>query len=79
MRKVLSFIAGLLVGIVTGGSLALLLTPVPGPELQHRAQDYVNRLVEEGKAAAEARRAELETQLEAFKQGKPLGAGGPQA
>lgn len=79
MRKALSFIAGLLVGVVTGGSLALLLTPVPGPELQHRVQDYVNRLVEEGKAAAEARRAELETQLEAFKQGKPLGAGGPQA
>ncbi|MDX9953674.1 MAG: YtxH domain-containing protein [Anaerolineae bacterium] len=79
MRKTLSFIAGLLVGVVTGGSLALLLAPVPGPELQHRAQDYFNRLIEEGKAAAEARRAELETQLEAFKQGKPLGSDTPQA
>ncbi|HOV47987.1 MAG TPA: hypothetical protein PLM06_05055 [Anaerolineae bacterium] len=78
MRKALSFMAGLMIGIVTGGSLALLLTPTPGPELQRRAQEYVQRLVEEGKAAAEARRAEMETQLEAFKQGKPLGTGAPQ-
>jgi len=78
MRKALSFVAGLMIGIVTGGSLALLLTPTPGPELQRRAQEYVQRLIEEGKAAAEARRAEMETQLEAFKQGKPLGTGGPQ-
>jgi len=75
MRKALSFMAGLMIGIVTGGSLALLLTPTPGPELQRRAQEYVQRLIEEGKAAAEARRAEMETQLEAFKQGKPLGTG----
>ncbi|HRU94280.1 MAG TPA: hypothetical protein P5195_03485 [Anaerolineae bacterium] len=78
MRKALSFMAGLMIGIVTGGSLALLLTPTPGPELQRRAQEYVQRLIEEGKAAAEARRAEMETQLEAFKQGKPLGTGAPQ-
>ncbi|HPD40265.1 MAG TPA: hypothetical protein PLD43_01750 [Anaerolineae bacterium] len=78
MRKALSFMAGLMIGIVTGGSLALLLTPTPGPELQRRAQEYVQRLIEEGKAAAEARRAEMETQLEAFKQGNPLGTGAPQ-
>ena len=78
MRKALSFMAGLMIGIVTGGSLALLLTPTPGPELQRRAQEYVQRLIEEGKAAADARRAEMETQLEAFKQGKPLGTGAPQ-
>ena len=78
MRKALSFVAGLMIGIVTGGSLALLLTPTPGPELQRRAQEYVQRLIEEGKAAAEARRAEMETQLEAFKQGKLLGTGAPE-
>ncbi len=78
MRRALSFIAGMLIGIVTGGSLALLLTPAAGPELQHQAKDYFNRLIEEGKAAAEARREELETQLEAFKQGKPLGSGASQ-
>lgn len=78
MRKALSFMAGLMIGIVTGGSLALLLTPTPGPELQRQAQEYIQRLIEEGKAAAEARRAEMETQLEAFKQGKPLGTGAPQ-
>ena len=72
MRKAISFIAGLLIGVVTGGSLMLLLTPLSGPKLQSQVQEYVNRLIEEGKTAAEARRAELETQLEAFKQGKPL-------
>lgn len=78
MRKALSFVAGLLIGVVTGGGLAVLLTPVAGPELQNKTRDYVNRLIEEGKAAAEARRAEMENQLEAFKQGKPLGTGTPQ-
>ncbi|MBN1262247.1 MAG: YtxH domain-containing protein [Anaerolineae bacterium] len=72
MRKALSFIAGLFAGVATGGVIAFLFAPESGPELQQQIRDYVNHLIEEGQAAAEARRLELETQLEAFKQGKPI-------
>jgi len=72
MRKVFAFLAGLLVGFLTGGVISLILAPQSGPELQHRIQEGVERLVEEGKSAAEARRLELESQLESFKQGRPI-------
>lgn len=72
MRKVFAFLAGLLIGALTGGIVAILLAPQSGAELQQKIQDGVQRLVEEGKSAAEARRLELETQLESFKQGRPI-------
>ncbi|HNT74020.1 MAG TPA: YtxH domain-containing protein [Anaerolineae bacterium] len=81
MRKIFAFLAGLLLGILAGGVAALLLAPQSGPELKRRIQDGVQHLVEEGKSAAEARRLELESQLESFKQGRPivLQAASPQA
>lgn len=81
MRKIFAFLAGLLLGILAGGVAALLLAPQSGPELKRRIQDGVQHLVEEGKSAAEARRLELESQLESFKQGRPivLQAAAPQA
>jgi gas vesicle protein len=71
MRKVFSFLGGMMVGAFTGGLLALLLAPETGPELQQQIRDYVDQLVNEGKDAARQRRLELEQQLEAFKKGKP--------
>ena len=72
MRKFLMFLAGMLVGIWTGGILALLFAPQAGQELQRQIREGVERLVEEGRSAAEARRLELEQQLESFKQGRPI-------
>lgn len=71
MRKVFSFLGGMMVGAFTGGLLALLLAPETGPELQQQIRDYVDQLVNEGKEAARQRRLELEQQLEAFKKGEP--------
>ncbi len=72
MRKFFVFLAGVVVGAWTGGMLSLLFAPESGSELQVRIREGVNRLVEEGKSAAESRRHELEEQLESFKQGRPI-------
>ena len=72
MRKFGIFLAGLVVGLWTGGMLSLLFTPQSGSALQKLIREGVERLVEEGKSAAESRRLELEEQLESFKQGRPI-------
>jgi gas vesicle protein len=72
MRKIVSFLAGLLAGAVVGAAAAILLAPYSGSELQEQVRSRVQGLVEEGRRAAAARRAELEAQLEAFKRGTPV-------
>ena len=72
MRKIVSFLVGLLAGAVVGAAVAILLAPYSGPELQQRVRARAQRLIEEGRRAAAARRAELEAQLEAFKRGAPV-------
>ena len=72
MRKIVGFLAGLLAGAVVGAAAAILLAPHSGPELQEQVRSRVLGLVEEGRRAAAARRAELEAQLEAFKRGTPV-------
>ena len=72
MRKTFSFLGGLILGVITGGTVALLLAPESGPELQREIQAYMDHLIEEGKMAADARRREMEQQLDAFKRGHPL-------
>jgi gas vesicle protein len=72
MRKFFVFLTGFLAGVWTGGMLSLLFAPESGSELQLRIREGVERLVEEGKSAAETRRHDLEEQLESFKQGRPI-------
>jgi gas vesicle protein len=72
MRKVISFLVGLAAGSVVGATVAILLAPYSGRELQERARTRVQGLIEEGKRAAAIRRAEMEAQLEAFKRGTPV-------
>lgn len=72
MRRVIAFLAGVICGALVGGVVGLLLAPYAGPELQKRIQDRVQELIEKGQQAAAAKRVELEAQLEAFKQGRPV-------
>ena len=72
MRKGISFMMGLFAGAVVGGIVAILLAPYSGPELQERVRSRARALIEEGRRAAAARRAELEAQLETFKRGTPV-------
>jgi gas vesicle protein len=63
MRRLLSFLSGAIMGALVGATLALLLTPAPGKDLQAQMRALVQRIQSEMKAAAAARRTELEQQL----------------
>jgi gas vesicle protein len=72
MRKTVFLIMGMLAGAVVGAAAAMLLAPYSGKELQGRIRTRAQELIEEGKRAAAARRAELQAQLEGFKRGAPV-------
>jgi gas vesicle protein len=67
MGKIAGFLAGLMSGIVVGGVSALLLAPTSGRELQSRAREQFDTLIEDAKTAAETKRVQLEAQLAALK------------
>ena len=72
MRKTLSFLIGVISGAIVGAAVAILLAPSSGQELQGQMRTRVQELIDEGRRAAASRRAELESQLEAFKRGSPV-------
>jgi gas vesicle protein len=72
MRKAMSFLAGVICGALVGGVAAVLLAPYGGEELRQRIRTQADELVTKGREAAAGKRAELEAQLEAFKQGRPV-------
>ncbi len=67
MSKVTGFLAGMMSGAIVGSVAALLLAPMSGEDLQLRARDRWDSLVEDAKTAAESKRVQLESQLEAMK------------
>jgi gas vesicle protein len=67
MSKVTGFLAGLMSGAIVGSVSALLLAPMSGRELQTRAKDQFDNLVDDARSAAETKRVQLEAQLEALK------------
>lgn len=70
MRKFFSFLAGGISGALVGGVAALLMAPSSGDELRDTAQSRVDGFLDEIRRAAAQRRAELEAELEALKQGQ---------
>lgn len=70
MRRLASFLAGLLIGGLVGGTLALLFAPASGRQLQQRISETLDRLSGEVRTAAEQRRKELEEELNRLRQGR---------
>lgn len=64
MRKMLGFLMGVFVGALVGSTITLLLTPESGEQLRGELRARGERLFAEIRSAADARRAELERQLE---------------
>jgi len=63
MRRMMSFLSGVIMGGLVGATLALLFAPSSGEGLQEQLRERVMFLQEEVKKAAAERRAELEEQL----------------
>ncbi len=67
MQKFFNFFLGLMMGGLVGATVALLLAPSSGEEMREQLQEQSIRLRDEVKAVAEARRAELERELNALR------------
>ena len=57
------FVAGFLIGLVLGSAAVLLTTPRSGRDLQGEARSWVDNVLNEGRQAADQRRAELEARI----------------
>ena len=71
MNKFINFVAGATLGALVGASVAILLAPVSGEELQAQIKAQVEQIQLEVKNAATERRAELEEQLSTLRQPRP--------
>jgi len=69
MRKLAAFLSGMLNGAIVGAVTALLLTPQSGKELREQARQRYNDMLDEGRKAADARRAEVLAEFEEMKRG----------
>jgi gas vesicle protein len=63
MKGFLSFLSGAILGAMFGTAAAMLTTPKPGNIYRADIKREVGAILEEGRRAAQARRAELEEQL----------------
>jgi hypothetical protein len=66
VRRLFFFGLGLLFGAAVGGAIAMLLAPASGKEMRQRVEDHFESAVREAQKASDARRREMETQLQAF-------------
>lgn len=64
------FLVGFAIGLVLGAAMMLLMTPQSGQDLQQNAKGRLDDVLAEGRRAAAARRAELETRLADLKSGR---------
>lgn len=71
MNKFFNFIAGATLGALVGASVAILLAPTSGEELQAQIKAQVDQIQLEVKTAATTRRAELENQLSTLREPRP--------
>lgn len=71
-NKFFSFLGGIVVGGLIGAAASLLMAAKPGREVQADIRREIDSVLEEGRRAAAARRAELERQLAELRGDLPL-------
>lgn len=67
MRRFMSFLAGSMCGALLGAVLALLLAPYSGEDLRQRTRDKLTGLREDIREAYDARREQLEAELDSLR------------
>ena len=67
MMRLINFLAGFVVGIALGGTIAMLFAPQSGSETQERFRRRLEAILEEARQAAEATRADAHTRLAELK------------
>ncbi|NIP43655.1 MAG: hypothetical protein GWN00_18115 [Aliifodinibius sp.] len=72
-NRIANFIAGALIGGVTGATLVMLFTPTSGEELREQIQIQIENVKADVQAATAARRAELEAELESLRRPSDMG------
>ena len=70
MQKFLSFTIGALMGALVGATVAILLAPSSGEEMRGQIRERTYSLRDELTEAAQAKRIELEKQLQSMRQPK---------
>jgi gas vesicle protein len=68
MKGLTSFLSGLILGVLTGATLAILVAPESGEELRGQIRQRVETIQSEVSRAAQDRRAELERELAGLRQ-----------
>lgn len=63
MKGLTSFLSGLILGVLTGATLAILVAPESGEDLRGQIRQRVETIQSEVSRAAQERRAELEQEL----------------
>jgi gas vesicle protein len=71
--RMLRMMLGLALGALVGAGFVLLFSPQSGAEIRDQIQGWFQRVVTEGREAAETRRLELAAQLEELKRPQPAG------
>lgn len=67
MKQAINFLTGMILGSLAGAAAVMLLTPTSGETLRSRIQERSIQFKDDIKAVAEARRAELERELNALR------------
>ncbi len=68
MRRIMSFLMGIMVGGLVGATISLLLAPESGASLRDELRARGDNLVADLRHAAETRRIELTNRLETLKE-----------
>ncbi len=69
MKKLFSFVSGAILGGLFGATLAILLAPAEGKQLQERMKNSFIEIKDEVNQAAASKREELTKQLETLRKG----------
>jgi len=70
MTRLFNFLFGLLLGGIIGASVVLLIAPQSGQETQQQFRARWDSILEEGRRAFAARRAELEARMADIQAGR---------